>query len=257
MNKIHHWRVVPASVPGTSHEKRGQPCQDAHYWSRLPDGVLIAAVADGAGSAPFGEVGSAIAVQTAVELIGTQAAQLTANGQIINWDSLIRETLQTVQNAIAAEAQTRDVAVRDLATTLILAIATPQFVAVAQIGDGAAVIQDAEGQLIALTCPQQGEYANETTFLISPDALNSAQIALWTGTATHIALFSDGLQRLALKLPEGTPHLPFFSPLFRFVTDMQDELSAKQELVTFLRNPRITERTDDDLTILLATLIGD
>ena len=31
-------------------------------------------------------------------------------------------------------------------------------------------------------------------------------------------MFSDGLQRLALKLPEGTPHAPFFTPLFRFAT---------------------------------------
>ena len=36
------WQVVAASVMGTSHEKRSQPCQDAHCWRLLPNGVLAA-----------------------------------------------------------------------------------------------------------------------------------------------------------------------------------------------------------------------
>lgn len=49
------WRVAAASVRGTTHEKTGQPCQDAHCWEQLPESVLVAAVADGAGSAALGE----------------------------------------------------------------------------------------------------------------------------------------------------------------------------------------------------------
>ena len=46
------WRVTGASVPGVSHLRSGLPCQDAHAWRQEAGGVLIAAVADGAGSAP-------------------------------------------------------------------------------------------------------------------------------------------------------------------------------------------------------------
>jgi len=46
---------VAASVRGKSHE--GQLCQDAHHWEKLPEGVLVAAVADGAGSATLGKWG--------------------------------------------------------------------------------------------------------------------------------------------------------------------------------------------------------
>lgn len=251
---LNYWRVVPASVPGTSHEKRGLPCQDAHHWNRLSQGILVAAVADGAGSAPLGEVGAAIAVQTAVETLGTKAIAQPEFHDDRSWETLLSETLQTAQSAIAQEASTRDVAIRDLATTLILVVATPELVAVAQVGDGAAVVGDPQGNLIALTAPDCGEYANETTFLISQTALKTAQIRVWRGEALHLALFSDGLQRLALKFPEGTPHQPFFNPLFHFVTHIPDEASAKHQLLEFLRHPRITDRTDDDLTILLATL---
>src|SRR5919108_217744 len=66
------WRVVAASAPGTSHEKLGQPCQDAHHWATFPESVLVAAVADGAGSAELGHVGATIAARTAVETIGRQ-----------------------------------------------------------------------------------------------------------------------------------------------------------------------------------------
>ena len=110
-------------------------------------------------------------------------------------------------------------------------------------------------QLIALTVPQSGEYINETTFLISPDALDKTQVTVWRGTPAQVAVFSDGLQMLALKLPEGTPHAPFFAPLFRFVAQMTDEVEAQEQLKAFLHSPRITERADDDLTLLLAAVV--
>jgi hypothetical protein len=52
------WRHIAASVVGTSHEKVGGACQDANDCQvyLLPSGenVLVAAVADGAGSAACG-----------------------------------------------------------------------------------------------------------------------------------------------------------------------------------------------------------
>jgi serine/threonine protein phosphatase PrpC len=70
--ELFQWRVVAASVRGKSHERAGQLCQDAHYWETLPEGILISAVADGAGSAVLGKVGAIVAAQTAVETICSQ-----------------------------------------------------------------------------------------------------------------------------------------------------------------------------------------
>jgi hypothetical protein len=111
---------------------------------------------------------------------------------------------------------------------------------------------DREGNFSSLTTPQRGEYVNETTFLTSANALESAQTAVWYGETANLALFSDGLQRLALKLPAGAPHPPFFSPLFHFLAGMTDESEAQAQLSAFLRSPRLTARTDDDLTLVLA-----
>ncbi len=254
LSPLNGWQAIASSVLGTSHQKRGQPCQDAHAWDILGPGLVVAAVADGAGSASLSDVGAQVATRTAVEQIKRQWDRLAAEQSEVCWEPLLGEVLEHAQNAIAAESLTRDVEVRQLATTLLILVASSQEVAVAQIGDGAVVIGDRQGHITALTQPENGEYANETTFLISPNALESAQIKVWEGEIAHFALFSDGLQRLALKLPEGTPHAPFFTPLFRFVDQMEDSQAAESELQGFLSHPRITERTDDDLTIVLGSL---
>lgn len=250
----HRWRVVVASLRGTSHEKTGQPCQDAHHWHTLPQGVLVVAVADVAGSAPLGEVGAAIAARTAVETVCMQPVPLPGPAEDGRWKLLLTDALQAARAAVEVEAAGRGTAVRDLATTLILIVATPGAIAAVQVGDGAAVVGDDAGNLIALTSPPVGEYLNETTFLSSPEALDTAQMTIWHGAAAHVAAFSDGLQMLALKMPGGAPHAPFFSPLFRFVAHATDEGQAHKQLIAFLQSPRIRERVDDDVTLLLASL---
>lgn len=246
-----NWQVVAASVMGTSHEKRSQPCQDAHQWLLLPNGVLAAAVADGAGSATLAEVGAQIAVEAAVKTICDSQAMLPQSDD--EWRVFLTATLQVARAAVEAEAAARQVASRDLACTLIAVVATPELIAVAQIGDGAAVAGDSEGNTIALTVPPCGEYINETIFLISPNAVETAQFQVHRQKMAHLAVFSDGLQMLALKIPEGTPHGPFFAPLFKFASSFTNEEDAKQQLESFLRSPRVSERTDDDLTLLLAS----
>jgi serine/threonine protein phosphatase PrpC len=257
------WQVIATSVCGTSHEKMGGPCQDTYRWDMLSEGLFVAAIADGAGSASLGEVGAAVASYTAVEAICRRIASCVCGKAILQlpvgkegWRLLLIETLKTAKSALEAEASTRKVNARNLASTLIVVVGTPELVAVAQVGDGATVGCDQEGNIIPLTLPQRGEYINETTFLISPDALDTAQVIARRAAITHIAAFSDGLQMLALTMSDGAPHEPFFSPLFRFMSSVTDEIDAKAQLEAFLRSSRVRERTDDDLTLLLAARRG-
>ncbi len=239
-------------MAGTSHLKTGLPCQDAHAVGVLPGGRLIAAVSDGAGSASRAEEGAALACEAAYLWLNSLPKDLLELPP-----ERLREILTAPLNhalgALERQAEAEELPLREFAATLLIAIAAPDYVAAAQIGDGAIVVQDNRGDLHPLTTPQNGEHANETTFLISEGALQTAQIRLWRGEAAHLALFTDGLQRLALKLPEGTPHAPFFTPLLQFAANIEDEAEARRQLETFLRSPRITNRTDDDLTLILAS----
>jgi hypothetical protein len=115
-----------------------------------------------------------------------------------------------------------------------------------------AVVKDRQGNLIALTIPNNGEYINETTFLTSLDAIDTAQMRLWREAIVNVAALTDGLQMLALNMVVGEPHKPFFFPLFDFVKNTEDRTIAKEQLVKFLNSERITQRTDDDLTLIIA-----
>ena len=56
------WVVVGASVQGTGHLKFSLPCQDAYAYKALNGSVLVAAVADGLGSAAYAQAGAQLAV---------------------------------------------------------------------------------------------------------------------------------------------------------------------------------------------------
>lgn len=254
--QLRHWQVAAASVRGTSHEKVGQLCQDAHHWQKLPDSVLVTAVGDGAGSASLGKVGAIVATQTAVETICADESRLYYTQDEQGWQEILTGALLAAKSAVEAEAAVCGLAARELATTLIIVVATPELIAAVQVGDGLAVAGDRHGNVVSLTSAQRGEYINETTFLVSPNALDTVQVNLWRGATNHIAVFSDGLQMLAVNMNDGTPYVPFFLPLFQFMANIEDENEAKEQLVGFLRSPRITDRTDDDLTLLLATLVS-
>jgi Protein phosphatase 2C len=242
------WRVVGASVRGTSHARSGLPCQDAHAWAALPGGALAIAVADGAGTAPRAEEGA----RAAADAAAASLAAATRSGMTLDgWTVAVDRALDAARDAVLAEAARLDVDPRELAATLIVAVASAEGVAAAQVGDGAVVAADADG-LHALTHPVSGEFANETVFLTTPEALSGAQRAAWRRAPLHLAVLTDGLQPLALKLPGREPHAPFFAPLFRFASESADSGEAGEQLAAFLSGPRVAARADDDLTLVLA-----
>jgi hypothetical protein len=242
------WRVLAASVRGTSHARTNLPCQDAHAWRRLPGGALAIAVADGAGTAQHAEAGARAAAQAAVDSL-VSSAPAVEDG---DWTAALDHAIASALVAVEDEAKKREVEVRELNTTLIACVLMADSVTAAQVGDGAVIASDGE-EMRALTAPVSGEFANETVFITSPGALEGAQRAAWKGSARHLAVFTDGLQGLALKHPARTPHEPFFAPLFAFAAEAADPRDGEAQLAEFLAGPRVTARSDDDLTLVLVT----
>jgi hypothetical protein len=246
------WRVAAASVQGVSHRRRGEPCQDAHHWWHdAEQGVLVAAVADGSGSVPLAAIGSAVAVREAVvETVTRLGRGLPERAE--KWRKLLLEVLHATREAVKTAAARRARHTDDLATTLILAVAAAGRVAVAQVGDGAVVARRIDGGFQALTRPPAVEQANECAFLTSTVWRDEAQFGVLCGPTTGLALFTDGLQRLALRMPEGEPHAPFFGPLLQMLAGEVEKQRAQRHVQGFLESRRVAERTGDDLTLLLA-----
>ena len=251
------WRVVGASVQGTSHIHRGQPCQDAHGYCSLSGGGLVAVVADGAGSAKRSEQGAQTAVQAVMR--AAEEAALSGLAQETDmtphaWEVLMLWIFQRARQAVLHLARAQHHAQRDYAATLSVAVVAAGWLAVGQIGDGAVVALNAQGELRTVTRLQKGEYANETHFLTQRDALSRVQVYSSPQPLKALAVMSDGLVRLALNLPSGDPFSPFFQPLFRFSQSLQqeNETEAGEQLASFLSSDRVNSRTDDDKSLVLA-----
>ena len=121
-----------------------------------------------------------------------------------------------------------------------------------QIGDGAIVLRG-HGAYGIVCWPQSGEYANTTNFLTGPGFQDHIEFVSAQGDFTDVALFTDGMERLALDFTSRTPHLPFFEPLFKALRTADDSQQLEQGLRDFLQSDPVTSRSDDDNSLVLAT----
>lgn len=252
------WRVYAASVRGASHQAGDVPCQDANHHRMLPDGRLIAVVADGAGSAARSQEGSRLAA-SAVTVSLCQRLEEASPVRDDEWNETMLDAFDDARGALAELASEEDIPLRELATTLTCAVVAPERLVLAQIGDGVAVARDPEGQLHTTIQPVRGEYANETNFLVAPNARELTTVWCGTQPVRSLVLSTDGLLRLAFQLPSYDPHLPFFAPLLGYIDQLPDDAdqqSVDERIAAFLSSDRVNARTDDDKTLLIATRVG-
>lgn len=249
------WRVVGASVPGTAHRDSGTLCQDAHLYQVLPREGLLIAVADGAGSAHRAREGAALAVEQAVRALVTRLEERLPGG-VREWRALVIEAFTVAREALACQARREGVPIAAFATTLTCVAASDGWLAVGQIGDGAAMAKVSTGALLMVARRQTGEYANESFFLTMPDALSFVEVNVFFQTALALVVTTDGLLRLMVHLPGCQPHLPFLEPLIAFVAEAEAEEQASGQLSAFLASDRVCARTDDDKTLVVAARLG-
>ncbi len=246
------WKLVHASAQGTSHQRLGQPCQDfalARGIRARGEATLIAACADGAGSAQLADLGARTVCETMVRLVHS-ALQDGISVRQIDHEEILRWHRET-RGVLEAVAQDCGTELNQLACTLLTAVVGERWTAFSQLGDGAIVVQESEDYQ-AVFWPQPGEYANATLFLTDPDWEEHVQIALFPRVVDEVALLSDGLQALSLRQAERKAHGPFFAPLFQALRATTDADELRLRLQRLLESPRVNERTDDDKTLILA-----
>ena len=257
------WIASCACEPGVSHVAAGQPCQDAAGVRIVPWGMkkktpytVILAVADGAGSAERSEEGSQLAVATALDSIESelrpQRGKRPRRRGTRNLKKFLNAAFDGAAKAIEEKANEDGADVRQSATTLLIAVAVDDVVAVGQTGDGAIVARTGDQEYRTLIVPQRGQYRNETTFITEPGS--APQIMAQSKTAVdRLALFTDGLEGLVIVQADGSPHAPFFNGLFGWVERQHGDHKAIEDGLTRLLNaPKTRSKTHDDLSIAVA-----
>ncbi len=245
------WRFIAASTTGGSHLKTNQPCQDWLACEAFENGSLIAVIADGAGSASMARRGAEIVVDTVFAYL--KIGLLEKRTEI---ESILREAADLARKKIKAEADSKTIALQDYASTLLAVILTPNDGGFMQIGDGVIVVSEGIDDWKWVFWPQRGEYANTTYFLTDEGALDNLVIDKIVNPVTDVALMSDGLEHLALNYSDKTVYNPFFKGIFQplLKTEGSGKISTlSTSLKQFLTSERIQSRTDDDVSLILAT----
>ncbi len=247
------WKLLFQSVQGTAHERAGQPCQDSCV-ARLRragrEPVLVLACADGAGTASHADHGARLACRGIIRLVlddlrdGLPVAEIERD-TALSWHERLRQELRK-------EAELRQLDVHQLACTLLLAVVGEKTAAFSQVGDGAIVVADGDAYHTVFW-PQNGEYANTTNFLTDEAFADNLAFDRRPGSVEELALFTDGLQMLALNFADRSVHRPFFQPMFRKLRAAAAGEGLARALRAFLRSPAVNQRSDDDKTLVLAT----
>lgn len=260
------WKAIACSATGTSHEKIEKPCQDyADFIKVNASGdvddhgdILIGALCDGAGSCKYSDIGSQLAVKTVLKLLRDWLKWLQQQRQDLSRPISQAEAHQVftqitakVKEEFAAKAQQMSCKSKDLSCTLLSVVATPQWLAAMQIGDGFIVIRQPDLEYQLLFQSQKGEYANQTTFITASNALEKMESKVVPGQQQFIFASTDGLERLALEIrQQAKPHPPFFDD-FRDAIKIRSEDEEKISTQEWLNSDKVNKRTDDDKTILL------
>jgi hypothetical protein len=253
-----HWSWVGACSTGSSHFKSGTSCQDyaaCVEFNSAENHALLALVSDGAGSAEHAALGSHIVVQSFARCVvdHVRGGQLLASIS----EGLVRDWLDLVRDRLFRAAEQRGTTPRQLAATLVSAIVCPDRVTICHVGDGACVLRRVGSQYWEVpSWPLHGEYAS-STFFVTDDPEPNLQFCQTEGEFAEIAIFSDGLERLALDFQNKKAFDRFFDPMFAPLANLEAGRNRflSKSLRKFLDSQQVIERTDDDKSLVMARRI--
>lgn len=190
------WQLAAITRRGRLHAHRAEHREDAAAIvvsaGGASRGAWCAAVADGAGSAPYSRIGAALAVHAATQRCssslesGASLAMALADGAR-SADTLLRRFAGAV-----------DTPLRSLRTTLLVALSHGGDIGVMHVGDGGAAFLHDDGRVTIPTSGHAGEYSGEVAHFLPDDGAADALLAsVHVETSARLAgvlLVTDGIE---------------------------------------------------------------
>ncbi len=179
------------SLIGRSHKKKGTVCQDASVVAKIGRLCLLA-VADGVGSAPQSEKGSALAIKSVLDLC---TAEIKGEEDSFALADILKQSFNKALDEIEALAKAEGNKVGDYTTTLTACLYDGERVVVGHVGDGGVIAVDSEGYHHSLTKVQKGEAHNE----VYPLPVREKWVfEVMSGSFDAVILLTDGLLDAAM-----------------------------------------------------------
>jgi hypothetical protein len=257
MSRNRSWSWVGACSTGTSHARTGAGCDDSaacvEIRSTEGDPILIAVVSDGAGSAKLSRLGSHIVTSAFCRSAriyfkkGGQASRIN--------DDVAADWLDDIRDRIDRRAHLLGQSPKAFAATLVGVVVQRDAAAIIHVGDGACALRfRGQTEWQVPSWPAQGEYAS-TTYFVTDDPFPRVSVSTLVGAVDEIALFTDGLERLALDFARGEAFQRFFETMFpalRQTVAYGRQRVLSDQLRSFLDGSVVNDRTDDDKSLIMA-----
>lgn len=240
------------SLPGRSHVLDGTPCQDAHGVFELAGGWVLAAIADGVGSAPHSHEGSALAVACLGEFC-VRHFDLAAPFAAEVLPQVLREGFDAAALAVEEAARLARLPLREFDTTLTAALYNGRQAVWGHCGDGGIIALEIDGCYRMLTDAQKGEMWNE----VIPLHFGSEHwvFRLEKAPAAGLLLLTDGLLDVAAPpLLTGCEPPLYTAFVHRFLnggTAARPAHETARALCAFIQSDECAAVTDDVTAVAL------
>ena len=240
------WTMQEYAARGRSHVAKNIPCQDKVCHATFT-GAFVIALADGAGSAAHSEIGAELATKVTCDFISKNFDSII---ETINAVEVKKNILNNILDAFHKVIDDTRWELSSLACTLLFAAVKGTTCLIGHIGDGVICCRKEE-KLKAISLPSNGEFANSTTFVTSPNALSDFRLYKGkTDKMDGFCLMSDGA---AESLYSRKTHEIANMVGKVFTATAYLKYDDSKEYCRRLLNDLLIQRTRDDCSIAVMT----
>jgi hypothetical protein len=237
-------------MDGTYHLKNNIVCQDAHSIIKLSDDMVIAAVADGLGSAEHSDVASRLAADLSTTYCKENVNQESSTDVII--DS-IKTSFSKALKAIENEAENQENPIEQYDTTISLAVLINDTLYYGHSGDSGIVALTVDGAYEKVT-EQQRDEDNRVFPLFFQDKW---EFGVFEKKVCSVFLATDGMLEplfpFLIKNEKVSIHVnlaQFFMDNKSLCIDEVGEDAVKTRIEDFIKNIP-DEQVNDDKTVVV------
>lgn len=249
--------VFGFSSRGKSHKEKGLPGQDANSIKivNYNHNTLIAAIADGVGSAALSHYGSSIATNTATDYL----ARIFHTSDIRNMEDRqigdhIREAMRRACKNVRQEAESNQQFEYSYQSTLTIAIYDGDNLYFGHIGDDGIVALTKQGVLELVTKRHKGAECNSVYPLQNGEKYWQVAKVM---DVDGFVMATDGVLDAFVKdeYEKNRVYYPLIEPAFKgnpgtIRRTYQDFLDAGQDQLDYMKSDKFRERVTDDITFI-------
>lgn len=245
-NKQTHIRTLSACLRGALHKANKMPCQD-YACSKTLKNKLVGVVSDGAGSAPYGQIGAKIVCKTLCDLL------VRSNHKTIRRD--VVKAIEIARQKLIFHRFNKSKSESDLinfSATVIGFFYHNDKGIFFHIGDGAGIAFNAGNyDNLFISEPENGTFSCETYFYTMSDWRDCLRFRPFADI-NRLMLMTDGVTGFVFLNDFYKIQRKFFVPIVEYLEKEQRKTYAVRALKNTLDDARAQRINADDKTILWA-----